>query len=211
MDAVFFDFDGVICDSVNIKTEAFASIYRKYGPEIEKKVIEFHLKNGGVSRYDKFTYLHKNLLNIDVNTKELKKLADRFSELVFHKVINSPYIEGALETLEKLKLKGIPTFIVTGTPEDEIIKILHHRNILDYFDEIHGSPKNKKSIINDVISRKNFRPGKCLFIGDAINDLEAALQNNINFLGIKHSHNKEIFQDDIFALTSVDISKFLKD
>jgi beta-phosphoglucomutase-like phosphatase (HAD superfamily) len=29
--AIFFDFDGVILDSVHVKTEAFAAMFRKYG------------------------------------------------------------------------------------------------------------------------------------------------------------------------------------
>ena len=30
--AVFFDFDGVILDSVDVKTQAFAAMFRAYGP-----------------------------------------------------------------------------------------------------------------------------------------------------------------------------------
>ena len=32
-----FDFDGVIADSVEVKTEAFSEIYRSYGDEIVRK------------------------------------------------------------------------------------------------------------------------------------------------------------------------------
>jgi beta-phosphoglucomutase-like phosphatase (HAD superfamily) len=39
--AIFFDFDGVILDSVHVKTEAFAAMFRKYGPEIERAVFGF--------------------------------------------------------------------------------------------------------------------------------------------------------------------------
>ena len=35
--AVIFDFDGVILDSVNVKTKAFGSMYSKYGSEVEKR------------------------------------------------------------------------------------------------------------------------------------------------------------------------------
>ena len=43
--AVFFDFDGVILDSVNVKTHAFSQMFRKYGPEIEESVVRYHLEN----------------------------------------------------------------------------------------------------------------------------------------------------------------------
>ncbi len=37
---VFFDFDGVLVDSVNIKTKAFAKLFDPYGQEIEAKVVD---------------------------------------------------------------------------------------------------------------------------------------------------------------------------
>ena len=40
MKAIIFDFDGVILDSVNVKTKAFELLYEEYGPEIQKKVVE---------------------------------------------------------------------------------------------------------------------------------------------------------------------------
>ena len=38
-EAVFFDFDGVILDSVDVKTQAFADMFRQYGPEVERAVV----------------------------------------------------------------------------------------------------------------------------------------------------------------------------
>jgi len=35
---IFFDFDGVIADSVDIKTKAFAKLFKRYGDEIVKKL-----------------------------------------------------------------------------------------------------------------------------------------------------------------------------
>ena len=57
---IFFDFDGVIAESVKAKSDAFAEIYRPYGSKIVSQVVEYHNLNGGVSRYDKFKYFHKN-------------------------------------------------------------------------------------------------------------------------------------------------------
>ena len=50
---IIFDYDGTISDSVNIKTEAFAKLYSAYGNQIVKKVVYYHLSNGGISRFDK--------------------------------------------------------------------------------------------------------------------------------------------------------------
>jgi beta-phosphoglucomutase-like phosphatase (HAD superfamily) len=40
LQAVFFDFDGVILDSVDVKARAFSEMFRDYGPEVEKAVVD---------------------------------------------------------------------------------------------------------------------------------------------------------------------------
>lgn len=42
-----FDFDGVIVESADIKTNAFAELFEREGKDAEEKVVEYHLKNAG--------------------------------------------------------------------------------------------------------------------------------------------------------------------
>ena len=56
-----FDFDGVLVDSVELKTIAFVHLYEEYGSHIVDLVIAFHCKNGGMSRFEKFKYFHNNI------------------------------------------------------------------------------------------------------------------------------------------------------
>ena len=49
--AIIFDFDGVLVESVDVKTRAFCDMYSKYGEEIVEKVKEYHLSHGGISRF----------------------------------------------------------------------------------------------------------------------------------------------------------------
>ena len=51
--SIIFDFDGVIAESTNIKTDAFVSLYSKYSEEVQATVKNYHLKNSGISRYKK--------------------------------------------------------------------------------------------------------------------------------------------------------------
>ena len=51
--SIIFDFDGVILDSLEAKSEAFEELYADYGTSIVKKVRKYHLSNGGVSRQKK--------------------------------------------------------------------------------------------------------------------------------------------------------------
>jgi beta-phosphoglucomutase-like phosphatase (HAD superfamily) len=49
--AVIFDFDGVIVESMDIKTQAFVELFRDH-PEHHETIVRLHLENGGMSRYD---------------------------------------------------------------------------------------------------------------------------------------------------------------
>ena len=52
-DAIFWDFDGVIKDSVEAKTTAYVSLFDNMDVELLARVKLHHRKNGGVSRYEK--------------------------------------------------------------------------------------------------------------------------------------------------------------
>ena len=53
IESVIFDFDGVIADSTNIKTEAFVALYSQYSEETQSQVKSYHIRHSGVSRYKK--------------------------------------------------------------------------------------------------------------------------------------------------------------
>ncbi len=182
--AIFFDFDGVILDSLHVKTEAFAAMFRQYGPEVEQAVVDYHLANGGVSRFKKFEHYYNNILGKPVTPKELQALGEQFSSLALQGVLDSPYIPGALETLRALKEQGIPCFVASGTPDDEIKLIVEKKDLSQYFLEVHGSPRKKEEIVQDVLERYGYDPGQCLFIGDAMTDYDAAQKCGTQFLGI---------------------------
>ena len=91
---LIFDFDGVIVHSLDIKAKAFHDMYADYGSDIAEKVVDYHLKNGGVSRFEKFKYFHRKFLGIKINSHELKILAQNFSDIVKAKVVKCDYVEG---------------------------------------------------------------------------------------------------------------------
>ena len=188
---LIYDFDGVICDSVNIKTEAFCEIYSSYGKEIVKKVESYHLLHGGISRFEKFKYYHQNFLNKKLNKNDIKDLASKFSRIVLRKVIDSNYILGALDFIKNKSLK-YDQYICTGTPQNEIEIILREKNIQSYFKGVYGSPNSKVKIINQIKSENNYADSEILFFGDANTDYDAAKICKIDFIAI----NADNFYDD---------------
>ena len=62
-DLVVFDFDGTLCDSVQVKTEAFQLLYLdERGLEFADRVRTYHLANAGLPRYDKIRYVETAMI-----------------------------------------------------------------------------------------------------------------------------------------------------
>ena len=51
--AVIFDFDGVILESADIKTESFKDMVSDYPMEIAEQFVEYHMQHMGISRFVK--------------------------------------------------------------------------------------------------------------------------------------------------------------
>ena len=185
--AIIYDFDGVICDSVNVKTVAFAEMYKPYGDHIVSQVVNYHLLNGGISRYEKFKYFHYKFLGINLDNAQVNQMAERFASLVMHKVIISEFIPGSFEFI-KSHSENYLQFVCTGTPESEILEILDQRNLSSFFSGIYGSPQKKAGIIKRIASEFNIGTEEMIFFGDSMTDFDAAHEMNVDFIGITNDH-----------------------
>ena len=181
--AIIFDFDGVVVESGDIKTQAFANLYRSYGETIMAEVARYHKLNGGMSRYQKFHYFQRHLLEKPPLTPDEEQQLDRqFSELVVEAVIASEAVPGAAELIRKESAR-IPLFVASGTPEAELNTIVIRRGLASYFTEVRGSPTPKQTLIADILSAHALSPERVLMIGDALIDYQSAQLNKIAFLG----------------------------
>lgn len=180
--AILFDFDGVLVESVDIKTKAFAKLFEKEGPEIVNKVVEYHLANGGVSRFKKFDYIYKELLKRQITDEIRMELGNKFANLVIQNVLDAPWIPGVQEFLENYSEK-LDLYIVSGTPDNELKYIVENKSVSKYFKGVFGSPATKGDLIKHILSTHIYKCEHVVFIGDAITDLNGALEANIPFIG----------------------------
>lgn len=206
---IFFDFDGVIVDSVFVKTEAFERLYKPYGNEIARKVVDHHMANGGMSRFEKFKLYHKHFLNIDLDEKEVNQKAHEFSTLVKQGVINAPEVPGSHSFLCEFKDK-YKMFIITGTPTNESIEICEARGILNCFKGIYGSPQKKDYWSNFILNNYGLSPSETIFVGDALADYDAATETNLKFFLRENNENVDLFKDYADVIRFNDFNDFRK-
>lgn len=196
---IFWDFDGVIKDSVKIKSNAYEDLFSQWGELVSHKVRDHHRLNGGMSRFDKIP-LYLSWTNETITEKLVNKLCNDFSNLVKNKVINSPWVPGALEFIEYIDSLGLTSYIVTATPQNEIIEILDDLKIKSLFKEIIGSPVKKTDAIRSIINKYKILNHNAIMIGDSNTDLIAARNNNIDFILRKTSENKTLQNDSNLIL-----------
>jgi HAD superfamily hydrolase (TIGR01549 family) len=181
--AIVFDFDGVLVESVDVKTRAFVALYEEHGKDVAAQVAAYHLAHGGLSRYEKFRHCHKALLGLEISPAEERALGERFSALVEDAVVAAAWIPGAREFLESWSGR-LPLYVASGTPEDELLRIIQRRGMAKYFAGVGGTPAKKGELIARFARASGVPPSRVLMVGDSTTDYEGAREAGAAFAGV---------------------------
>ena len=204
-DAILFDFDGVIIDSMHVRDLGYREIVKGFPSDIVDQFIQYHRVNSGLSRYVKFRYFYEKLLGEKISEERVLQLAEQFSVIMRSKLTNpSMIIDETLSFVNRYHEK-IPTHIVSGSDQDELRYICQSISIERYFMTIEGSPASKIDLVSGIILRYKYNAGNTILIGDSINDYDAAKVNGTVFYAYnnddlrKHCHRYvDSFDDVIF-------------
>jgi phosphoglycolate phosphatase-like HAD superfamily hydrolase len=175
--AAVFDFDGVVLESADIKTNAFRRLF-----DGNSAAVAYHLDHQGVSRYEKFRHITTQILGRPYTGEDEARLGERFSELVLDEVLACPFVPGARELLVR-RARELPLFVASGTPEEELRAIASARGLAGCFAGIYGTPPTKAQIIGRVLNETALAPGDVVMVGDATTDLEGARAVGVRFVG----------------------------
>ena len=208
-DAIVFDFDGTLVKSNEIKTWAFGELYKGHGEKIVQQIIAYHEKHEGVSRFVKFRYWSENLLGQSYTEEIGEKLSRTYSQLVFDSLVKAPYVDSALEFLNK-HYQNIPLFVASGTPEPELRKIIKKRSIPHFFKGIYGSPATKTEIMQEILKMHQYYADKVLVVGDALSDFEGAKDVGAEFMCMNSGKSSKIFSTTKFLLNNfAELDKYI--
>ena len=89
-DLVIFDFDGVLGETVEVKTKAFYETALPYGEDAARKLVDYHRVHGGVSRVLKFEWLFREVLRKPLTPEILDSLCSRFASKVLERMFTEP-------------------------------------------------------------------------------------------------------------------------
>jgi len=198
-DYIIFDCDGVILDSNRLKSRAYSNALLGEPTELVDAFVDYHKKNGGISRYEKFHYYFRDMKNSPNAEKETHVALGRYSTIVKKYLLECDYVPGVLEFIHQANSLGISLFVVSGSDEKELIDIFRQRCILDLFERVYGSPVNKNDNTAKVLKRIGIQK-KGIFFGDSKSDYDAASKYTLDFVfvsGISDWYEGSKFSENI--------------
>ena len=178
--AVFFDVDGVLLDSISAKGEAFVVAFGDY-PEHAEAIRKLHRENGGVSRELKIAMIREQVCGLPADATDAARRARAFAAVVVERVLAAPEIAGATAALADLGVDH-PLHAVSATPDTELAGILERRGWARHFRSVHGTPPGKKETLRDLLDRHAYDRSACIMVGDSAQDRAAAAANGIPFI-----------------------------
>jgi len=183
LQCLVFDCDGVILDSVPVKTRAFSRLMEPFGPEARDRFLLYHKVHGGVSRFKKFEWFYEEVLGEQLTPQKSEELGNHFAAYVLDELRQCQLIPGIQETLDAWRGK-LPMFVCSGAPQEEVCAVLRERGLDGYFDGIHGSPPAKAVLLGNIVKGQKLDPADVLMVGDAPTDRDAAETVGTLFYGV---------------------------
>jgi len=189
-EVIIWDFDGVIIDSDEIRTNSFKETFKEFGKRNVDKLIEYHKLNGGLSRYDKIDFFFKKIINQNISDSEFISRVNLYSKFCLERLCDkSLLINDSLDFI-KVNYKNYFFHIASASDEMELRNICKELDISHFFRSINGSPTTKVNNVKDILKNNNYSIHKCCLIGDSNNDMDAANINGITFIGYNNQSLK---------------------
>lgn len=185
-EAIIFDIDGTLLDSVDLHAEAWQGAFRKFGHEIPFQEIRSQIGKGG-----------DQLMPVFLNEQELKRKGEAleeyrgrlFKEKYLGKVKPFP---GVRELFQKVKANGQEVALASSAKGDELKTFERIAHIEDLV-EVETSSKDAKrskphpDIFEAALDRlgKKIKREDVIVVGDSSHDAEGASRAGLRTVGVR--------------------------
>jgi phosphoglycolate phosphatase-like HAD superfamily hydrolase len=177
---LIFDCDGVVLNSNAVKTQAFYQAALPYGQTAAQALVDYHIANGGISRYKKFAYFLEQIIPPNQPGPDLTTLLDRFAQHVHQELLTCDIAQGLPQLRQHTA--NARWLIVSGGDQSELRQIFAQRHLATQFDGgIFGSPDEKSTIVERELNQGTIQH-PALFLGDSRLDHQVAAEWGLDFV-----------------------------
>lgn len=181
--ALLFDFDGLILDTETPEFQTWQSIYREHGFELPHDEWGKIIGGSGLSDFDAAEHLSR----LSQGQLDSLSLRARHSEESLAIVHSQAVLPGVLETIHEAKRLGLKLAIASSSPHSWVDTHAKRLGIFDYFDVV---------VCADDVGVGRVKPNPDLFLL-ALNQLQVAKEAAIIFEdspnGVKAAKSAGVF------------------
>ena len=182
VDMFLMDYDGVIIDSMSLKSIAYKFALSKFG--IPDDVIENTQKRcAGLSRYTVLKNIYLSWFGSSIGEQDLAAASVAFDMKDRELEPNVGLYPDAQRFLREICI-SLPVVLITGMPQEAAMRSVNRLGIADLFSEVRGSPSSKSDHVFSLVGNGRVETSKCIFFGDGRIDQEAAEEFDIPFVGV---------------------------
>lgn len=186
--AVVFDMDGTLGDTLPLCVESFARCVEEQTgrrPSEEEVTAHFSVSDRGILG---------GLLGMHPDAEELPvaRFAAIYEEL--HGEYAPAPFEGAVETLRRLKAKGLRLALLTGKESYTALPTLRHFGMQGLFEaKLYGKPTHncKAERLAELMRAWGLAPEELIYIGDAPSDVDQSHRAGVRIICAAWSPNTE--------------------
>ena len=185
-EAVVFDLDGTLVDSLPLVLQAISYAIEPFGPL--RPTMEIFARLGGPP--ERFM---PGLLNDPRDTPAALARMEKFHDENHHLILPFTGVHGMLE---KLCHRDVPLAIWTGRDRETTDVLLEHHGLTTYFDTVvcgDDLPTHKPDAegLREILLRVAVRPAHALFVGDADVDVLGGFTCQVDTVLIHHTREIE--------------------
>jgi len=182
VEAVIFDLDGTLIDSIEIYYQALTTVTSRIGLQVSREEI-FEPMAEGLDPWERL--FHDRLPNLEEKMRQFRREMRPIFLDALDRVRPFP---GVREVLSLLLDRKIKLGVVTDS-SDASLKPLHENTLNSYFHAIvthnDGLPKKPEPLgILECLSRMGAQPGNAVVVGDTLMDVRAGKGAGTLTLGV---------------------------
>lgn len=176
IEAVLFDMDGVLADTIPLHMDAWDLIFKKNNlPALDRKTYLYGLGRTNLQMLTMFLDLHKLSLPLSSRKTIIETKEAYFRELVKEQIFPTP---GVIDWLNFFKKKKIRCSLASSGEMANITLVLESLHISDYFASIISgahlpASKPDPTIFTLAAASLGIVPDKCFVIEDAVTGIQA--------------------------------------
>ena len=174
IEAIVFDFDGLIVDTETPEFDAWQYIFESYGTRLERKTWEW-----SIGRYKLNFDIYEHLADLSGQQIEREVVRPRMRRNYLQRIERNPILPGVEDYLASARDMRLKLAVASSSTPGWAVQHLTSRGLLDYFEFVLSAgdvekPKPDPELYTTAVSRLGVEPGNALAIEDSAVGLAAA-------------------------------------